>query len=658
EQGGRIVTVKGDEAREFLKLADRDSYAMCFHPRYDRNGLVYVFTNGPNSAKKKKNAILRFRAAGDPPRADPESQSLVIDWESNGHNGGDLGFGRDGMLYVTSGDGTSDSDGDATGQDVRDLCSGLLRLDVDGAPKGKGYAVPRDNPFLKTPGARPELWAFGLRNPWRMTIDRDTGDIYIGDVGQDQYEMVYLGKKGANYGWSIREGSHPFHPLQKKGPAEFVDPLLSHPHSESRSLTGGIVYRGKRFPKLAGTYLYGDYATGKVWGLRQKGGKIEWKVDLAATRLQIVAFAEMPDGEPVIVDHSGQLHTLEEAPPVKDPPRFPRKLSETGLFASVKGHVPHPGLIPYEVNSPLWSDGAEKERFIALPGEERIGFEEKGFWKFPERTALVKTFRFGERRVETRIMVLQSGEWAGYSYEWGKAQDEARLVEAGGKTVGGWRFPSRAECMMCHTRAANYVLGVCTSQLNRDGQLERFARMGLLSLPDASRTMAARSASLVGLLGRPTLALADDRLFRARDHPLPKLPEELPRLADPSDKTATLEARARSYLHANCAMCHVWAGGGNAAIDLHIDTPREKMRLVGVEPLHEKFGIKEAKLVAPGSPERSILHERLKRRGRGQMPPLASSKPDAAALELLSEWVKSLRPHPPAPSLRQGAFVP
>ena len=127
---------------------------------------------------------------------------------------------------ITSGDGTSDSDGDVTGQDLRDLCSGLLRIDVDRPEPGKGYAVPRDNPFLKVPGARPELWAFGLRNPWRMSIDRATGDMYIGDVGQDLWEMIHLGRRGANYGWSVMEGSHPFQPLRKLGPAPLVAPLI------------------------------------------------------------------------------------------------------------------------------------------------------------------------------------------------------------------------------------------------------------------------------------------------------------------------------------------------------------------------------------------------------------------------------------------------
>src|SRR5262249_42268561 len=161
--------------------------------------------------------------------------------------------------------------------------------------------------------------------------------------------------------------------------------------SESRSLTGGVVYRGKRFPSLVGTYVYGDYSTGKIWGLKQTGGKVTWKGDLASTRLQIVGFGADGDGELYIVDYTGQIHTLEPAPKPTDTAAFPRKLSETGLFVSTAGHVAQPALIPYDVNSPLWSDGADKDRFIALPGTERIAFNETGFWGFPDRTVLVKT---------------------------------------------------------------------------------------------------------------------------------------------------------------------------------------------------------------------------------------------------------------------------
>jgi glucose/arabinose dehydrogenase len=705
EQNGRILYFNPsvpEKPAEFCKLADADTYSMIFHPDYRRNRLVYIFSNGPNSATRKRNQILRFRTIGETPRCDPASRQLVIEWESNGHNGGDMAFGNDGMLYISSGDGTTDSDGDVTGQDLRDLNSGIIRIDVDCAPAGKAYAVPKDNPFLSVKDARPELWAFGLRNPWRMSYDREKGDLYIADVGQDLWEMIYLGKRGANYGWSVTEGSHPFQPMRKLGPAPIVQPLHEHPHSESRSITGGFVYRGQKHADLRGAYVYGDYATGKIWALKQHAGKIEWKKEVAWTRLQIVGFGADKKGELYIVDHGGQIHQLEPTPPVKGPSTFPHKLSESGLFASVAGYRPLPSLIPYDVNSPLWSDGAAKERHIAMPGTERIGFTEQGPWQLPELTVLVKTFSLTgpdgtAKRIETRFLTLQQGEWHGYSFAWNDEQTDAELVDAGGKSrtflvrddksPGGrreqvWRYPSRVECMVCHTRAGAYVLGVNTGQMNRSfdyggatmNQLIALENLGLLRIARMEHwnALAERGSALRGLvsasLGAGPLAplqkcclkpigkkigqAVDARAQQGRQAVerkggdttrLPRHPDEYPRLADPYDSRADLEPRMRSYLHSNCAHCHQWAGGGNSAIDLQVNTPLDKTKLIRETPLHDRFGVRDALLVAPGSPERSILYQRISRRGSGQMPPLASAMVDEKAQRLLAEWIRRMK---------------
>ncbi len=177
-----------------------------------------------------------------------ETQTAIIEWESNGHNGGEMAFGPDGMLYISSGDGTSDSDTDNTGQDIRDLTSGIVRIDVEHPADGKQYRIPDDNPFLTIPDARGELWAYGFRNPWRLCFDGRTGDLWVGDIGQDIWEMVHVVQRGGNYGWSVMEGSHPFHPLRQPGPTPISPPTIEHHHSESRSITGGLVYYGPQLP--------------------------------------------------------------------------------------------------------------------------------------------------------------------------------------------------------------------------------------------------------------------------------------------------------------------------------------------------------------------------------------------------------------------------
>lgn len=687
EQHGRIVAFpnQADAATMeiFCEVKDHDFYALTFHPDYAKNGHVFVFSNGPNSKEKKKDRILRFTVTdGAPRRCDPASEKLVIEWEANGHNGGDLCFGADGFLYLTSGDGTSDSDGDVTGQDLRDLCSGVLRLDVDRPDAGKGYSVPRDNPFVDVKDARPELYAFGLRNPWRMSRDPATNEFWIGDVGQDLWEMIYLLKKGANYGWSVYEGSHPFYPERKLGPAPVVKPLFEHHHSEARSITGGHVYRGKRLADLVGSYIYGDYATGRVWALKQADGKVTEQRELARSRLQIVGFGLDRVGELYLVDHGGgALYDLERKPAEPARAAFPRKLSESRLFADVARHRPHPGLIPYAVNSPLWSDGAAKERFVALPGREAIEFSAEGHWKFPEGTVLVKTFALGGRRVETRLLTLVGGEWLGYSYRWNEAATDADLVAASGADrpvtlrdtaapdgvcTQVWHYPSRAECMVCHSRAAGFVLGLSTLQMNRPcdddsglNQIEQLARLGALRFTaeehaaEVERQAAALKPALPPRLVRwaePAWTKAKPRVIEAwkADPALaatpPRALADYRRLADPADPKADVAARARSYLHANCAQCHVWAGGGNSAIDLHINTPLENMRLLGVKPLHDRFGIADALLVAPGDPARSVLLHRVAKVGPGRMPPLASTVVDERAVALLREWIAQQKP--------------
>ena len=637
---GRIVRIKDDpdvEKSDELLALDGIAYGVTFHPDFEKNGYIYVGSNGPLSSGPKKTRVTRYTIDRKAPHGlDPDSAKVIIEWESDGHNGGDVAFGKDGMLYVTSGDGTSDSDTNLAGQDISRLLAKVLRIDVDHPDKDREYSVPKDNPFVDVKDARPETWAYGFRNPWRIHIDRATGDVFVGQNGQDLWEQVYLVEKGANYGWSVVEGGHPFYPDRKQGPTKISKPFIDHHHSEMRSLTGGLVYHGKKFPDLQGAYIYGDWSTGRIWGVKHEKGKITWHKELANTPLQITGFGLDSHGEILIADHGGgAFYQLEVAPKDEHPAQFPRKLSETGLFTSVKGHETDPALIPYSVNAPLWSDGADKERFIALPGESKIDFSDSRGWNFPEGTVLVKTFFVASparrpQRIETRLLTRQIGKWVGYSYLWNNEQSDADLVPAGGtdreydvwdntapdkKRKQKWHYPSRTECMVCHSRAANFALGLNVLQMNKvhnygdvqDNQLRTLEHIGVFSKE------------------------------------LPKAPTEYPHLVDPYDAREDLDKRARSYLHANCAICHVEAGGGNAKIDLEFGTAIDKMRLFDIKPSHHTYDIADARLIAPGDPDRSVLLERLRRRGDGQMPPLASARTDTVALEMLRQWVKQMK---------------
>ena len=642
---------------EFLTI-DEIIYGVAFHPNFHNNGWMYVGCNGNSDALKQKcTKVLRFTVdSSEDYRCDLDSRVTVIEWPSNGHNGGDLVFGKDGMLYVSAGDGTSDSDANLAGQDLSTLPGSMLRINVDVTESDQQYSVPKDNPFINLANARPEIWAYGLRNPWRISLDTRTGDLWAGINGQDLWETAQVVRRGENYGWSITEGSHDFQPGRARGPTPIVLPTIEHPHSEARSLTGGHVYYGQKHKRLWGHYLYGDYATGMIWAAKYNDGKVDSHFVVARTSLQITGFGIGHDNELIIVDYGGGLHEL-----VPNDQRaskeFPRLLSETGIYSSTERHQVHPGLIPYEVNSPLWSDGAMKERFIGLPGTQSIDFNATKSWDFPDGTVLVKTFSLplagragGEKsppfftRIETRLMTRQQGEWFGYSYRWNEEQTDAVLVESEGldecftvvNATGTqsnreqtWHYPSRSECMVCHSRASNFVLGLSAEQTNKQimrgseaiEQLEWFRTMGLFRA----------SANTEG-----------DNEHVALAFQFPKSLNDLPRLADPASDRESLENRVRSYLHSNCANCHVKEGGGNSKIILAASRSLEKTGLVGVIPMHDKFGLAEARLITPGDPQNSVLLERLKRRGKGQMPPLASNVIDHAAVRLVEAWIRSL----------------
>ncbi len=653
-KGGQIVRVRGDEEnpqRDVLLKLDDVIYGIALHPDFEQNGYLFVGSNGPQvndeaesegdekvEKPEKKTRVTRFTVDRQAPFAcDPKSGKVIIEWLSDGHNGGDLAFGADGMLYISSGDGTSDSDTNLAGQNLTHLLAKVLRIDVEQPAEDQAYRVPKDNPFVGQEGIRPETWAYGFRNPWRLHIDPKSGDLWIGNNGQDLWEQVYLVKRGANYGWSVMEGGHPFYLDREQGPTPFSKPIADHPHAEARSLTGGVVYHGQKLPKLQGAYIYGDYSTGKIWGIRHKRGKVTWQQELADTNLQITGFGTDAAGELLVVDYGGALYRLEPRPEeTSSPPPFPRLLSETGLFASVPEHRPQPALIPYSVNAPLWSDGSQKERFIALPNLETIKLRETFGWNFPDGAVLVKTFSIptaqGEpamRRIETRLFTRQQGEWQGYSYRWNDEQTDAALVDKAGldhtfvipETVADqgtkllkWHFPSRAECMVCHSRAANYVLGPSTLQMNRDHQYgdETINQIELLEQ--------------LGVFDKPSKVAV----------------EELPRLVDPYDPKADLNLRARSYLHANCANCHIRAGGGNAQFDINFAIEPEKMKLINFPALHKLPDLDRGLLVKPQDPLHSALLLRVSRRGRGQMPPLASNQLDQQAIELLKAWIEQM----------------
>ena len=699
--GPTVVSVVDDQpgqtekaiVRQVLKTPrDGTAYDLAFHPGYPDKPYVYIGWNGPVDNGKRKSKASRvtrytFRPGGSPTLAEA---TTILEWESDGHNGAALCFAPDGLLLVTSGDGTADSDNDEMGQRTDTLQAKLLRVDVDKPAAGKPYGIPVDNPFVKDSRYAPETYAYGLRNPWRVCADRASGQIWVGNNGQDMYEQAYLISKGANYGWSVVEGSHAFRQNRQPGPTPISKPTIDHHPAQFRSLTGGeVVPPGGCLPDLAGAYVYGDYSTGRIWAMRHDTRAPEWHRELVDTPLQISGFFFNSAGDLVILDHNakGGLYTLEKRPAGEKTPPFPTDLAATGLFTAVAGHRVAPGLVPYQVAAPFWSDGMHKVRYLAVPLDPVTGqagkavMTGKGGWNFPDGTVIVKSFAATleetrpEQRlwIETRLLIRQQNEWAGYSYRWDEAGRSATLVGGAGEDrtlitrgPGGeeksqlWHYPSRAECMVCHSRAANFVLGLCTLQANtvadypagKRGQLEALQGLGLL-VPDGDWTTTARERLRVRGKGLQEAAL-EAFVTALSPQPgqragqggglLPKPASSYPALVDPHDNQHNLDLRARSWLHSNCSACHQDAGGGNSRINLEFGTPLAQTGLVGEKPVHASFDLPEARLIAPGVPGRSVLLHRITIRGAGQMPPLASHRADERGVRLIHEWISRMNP--------------
>ncbi|MBI3823495.1 MAG: PQQ-dependent sugar dehydrogenase, partial [Planctomycetes bacterium] len=662
-------------------------YQLEFHPKFGENGYIYVGSNGvrPGTKEKKKTRLTRYTMQTKAPyKIVPGSAKIIIEVESDGHNGAAPVFGHDGMMYLTTGDGTSDSDTNVVGQDMSTLLAKVLRIDVDHPEPGKGYSVPKDNPFVNLKGARPEIWAVGLRNPWRSCVDQKTGHIWVGQNGQDLWEQAFLVKKGDNYGWSVMEGSHPFYLERKLAPAALIKPTVEHHHSEARSLTGGLVYYGKKYPDLVGHYIYGDYSTGKIWAVKHDGEKVVAHREICDSRLTLTGFGVDSKGEILIADFlkadKGGLYTLVPTPADKRVTKFPKKLSESGLFKSVKGHVMEDSLIPYSVNAVLWSDGSAKQRWLGLPANAKIDYTKNRGWGFPDQTVIVKSFFIeteegnpqSKRWIETRFFTKQGTEWYGYSYAWNDEQTEGTLIEAKGsdreyaiKTKAGetklnWHYPSRSECMVCHSRAAQYVLGFTELQFNhlheygkdvRENQLAVFERLNLFNKFNWANEAKDKMRVELKAKGMTTKEINDEiaKRLATKDQRgpvesslLPFVLEKAPKLVDPYDKKQDLTLRVRSYLHSNCSQCHVEAGGGNAAMELEFTKKLHEMRLIDVKPVHDTFGIKNAKLVAPGDPDRSVLLHRISHRDKGHMPPLATRVVDQQMVDTIREWIRTM----------------
>lgn len=590
---------------------------LAFAPDFNSSGEVYVVYT---SEWPRRTILSRLTVQGDSAPSWTEQELLSVPRTSDFHNGGGLRFGADGYLYLALGD-----DLDAgNAQDLSNLHGKVLRLDRD------GNAAP-GNPFAGWPGVRPEIYAYGFRNPWRISVDAWTGEVWIAEVGAETREEINRLQPAGNYGWPAFEGTVPQDSTQGVAFGDTVPPVFEYDHGVGRCVIGGFVYRGSALPGLNGSYLYADATTGDLWALAPGAAA----ADRLATGLPFpVVIAPDTQGEPLIGCLSGgQVRRLVNLGGEAEPSEPPFYLSQTGLFSDLFALTPAPGMLEYSVNSPLWSDTAYKRRFFGLPAGGRIQFSASDAWQFPIGTATVKHFSLPQlggppKKVETRVFLNTAAGWRGFTYRWNvEGTDAFRISEdqmATHATVDPytgqwvdvvWEYPGPSSCNQCHTPAAGYTLGLRTGQLNRehvfplatDNQLRTYEHVGLFeasSLPGGEFDAGAQVA-----------------------------------WPEPGDFTASVDQRARAYLAANCANCHLPGGATGLDIDLSYDAPIWAMNTHGVFPAAGTLGLFNPARIQPWAAASSVLWERMRRLDDSRMPPLGSNHVDLGGLALIEAWI-------------------
>lgn len=630
-----------------------------FHPGYATNGYFYVtycHTNG-------RVRISRFtRNPTNDLEADPDSELVLIEHERDAgfHNVNHLTFGPDGYLYIGMGDEGQPGNINPNAQVItQDFWSAILRIDPDKRTNSlppnphpaiagaTNYAIPPDNPFIgvtqfngvavNPATVRTEFHSVGYRNPWQFSFDPDTGELWVGDVGDQMRESVRIMPPGANAGWPYFEGTLPGPQTPPPG-FTFDPPVWEYPHDvgpfAGSALIGGIVVRSTNYPDLIGTYLCIDHISGHLWSIER--GPSGTNVTRIAGQGGVVQLGIDPsNGDVLLVNHNyGIIQRLIEN---TNSLPFPNKLSDTGLFTNLVQLAPAAGVQSYQINLPFWSDYAIKRRWFAVSNlTDGFGWKRDDPWETPPGAVWIKHFdieldRFNSntlRRIETRLLVRTTNGAYGVSYRWNEAGTEAFLVpdigdlidlpvtNSGVPATQRWTIPSRGECLTCHRPDAGFVLGFNTRQLNRDG-----------TIGNASGNQLA----MMDLAGWFTNAI---------EHPT-----LLPRHVRANETNYSLEVRARSYIAVNCGYCHQGPGFiSGSEWDGRAHTLLEDAGLVRVPPLYNA-GNTNNLLLAPGVPTNSVIRNRMAAEyGFSRMPPLASSMLDYDGIQLVADWITDQLP--------------
>ncbi len=618
------------EVHDFLDVsslirtdAESGLLSVTFHPDFLTNGYVYAVYN---LAADHSTRIARFQSmdGGQTAGVGTETPLLTLAQKRGTHHGGDSQFGPDGYLYVSIGDNnTGDDRGDWTAADPMELYGKILRFDVDSAQQP--YGIPADNPFADGVSGAPEVYAYGMRNPWRFSFDKVTGELYVGETGEETggnqgddgqanpHEEVDVVVKGGNYGWPFFQGTMCYRDCT--GHEDFLPPIHEYLHEGGAAVNvGGFVYRGSAIPGLDGKYIFGDYERGETWVLDPETGDKE----TISVGDRLPGFGQDLDGEVYVLRENGTVEILQNSASAGEG-GFPDLITETGCVRPEDPTKPVDGLVPFSVALPFWSDGVEKERFLGLPDGTALEVSPTdGDLTLPPGGVSMKNFRWQGVLFETRFFVRHDdGSYFGYSYEWNPEQTQATLVPSSGKdrslTGLEWSYPTTANCFQCHSEAAGRSLGLEVRQLNHPGV---YPSTGL---------KANQLATLqhIGMINGTAPVLEP--------------------YATIDNLAVSLDTRARSYLAANCSHCHRPGGPGRGNfLSAQFDTPFADMGICNQTPEHGDLGVPGAFILTPGNHAASVMWLRMSQRMSNFMPPIASKVPDTAGATLLAEWIDGL----------------
>jgi glucose/arabinose dehydrogenase len=695
EREGRVMAFDNDpQAKQKLKVlnlsdvtqGEQDSglLGLVFHPEFGdasspNRGYAYVhyaYTTQPVHGKRPPDnkptmsRLSRFTVDLGSFQFDVKSELVLIDQadENVFHQGGAMLFNpKDGFLYVSVGDEGSSSCKLGNCQRIdKDLFSGVLRIDVDRrggnishpivrqpeTGKTADYFIPNDNPFVGQPVLE-EFYALGLRSPHRMTYDAVDDITWIADVGQQQREEIDVLSPGANFQWNAFEGRKKRkNPMPEVPIGIWTDPLLDLERDEAASVIGGYVYRGKLLPSLVGKYIYGDYVTGNVWALEyaRDGQKVVVKNN---ERLLASKYRNKKNGITSFgVDAAGEIYALTlgaksrilHLVPSTPATNAPKLLSQVGFFDGGSKEAPR-GALPYTVNNPLWSDGAQKRRWMSLP-RAKVRFDPRKAWRFPDGTVFVKHFAkaLDERSpklltdLETRFFVAgEKGDYYGLTYKWNAEGTDAEVVLSrteqeleitgldGQVRKETYVYPGPYDCMTCHNDEAGNVLGVRTEQINHpvrgfeswlsDNPLISWSKKGVFDV----------------VIDDPTA-------------------ETYPRLAALDDESRSLEDRVRSYWAGNCSMCHGSGPRIESSWDARWSTPLAQQGILD-GALTNGERLEGERVIVPGDLEKSAIFSRSTATATSlRMPPIGRRQVDPDYARVLEQWILSL----PAKHARAG----